>query len=684
MKKTLLAKAALTLLAMLFSITGARAIVTHTVYNGTATNTVVPVQGSQVGSNYIRSQFIIPKDQLAIMADGKISHMIFHADEDVVNWYAEAQFKVYVSETDDVSFTSNSYKTWNANAVVYSGKLAVNGKQLIVDFNSDFYYSGNKNLLIGIYQTSKNTNNTSTFYGQSWTTGNYTSIGGYSNSANSDGNTINRYRFLPKTTFVYTPGFIPTNMTVAKEVVDVPTTGGDPETVQSVNATISWEGDADSYEIRYRTRRELFSEDFSRGIPSTWTIRKGSGAYGNGWIGENGQAASYSWYNYNVYTADNWLITPKVQLGGILTFDVSVSAWHDIYEVKLSTTGIAEADFTNVVRELTPGIPGTEDFDLKDYQGQEGYIAFHHKNKDGYWLDIDNFKLTSGHAWKYATSTTNSVKLERLLPDLEYEYVVIGIKHDDVNNVDVRGEAPNKYFSTLSAEDIIIPDDEDNESMLYDLAGKTYNAFLENRSFKDKGIWNTLCLPFDVTVAGSPFEDALIYTVTNRSYVHANGKLVLRIDPVTPTKLTAGTPYLITWEGAKTVFEPFFRNVTFKNETNPITGSVTGGTSIVFTPNFKLLNFATADESVLFLSNNNLYSAGVGAKIKPQRAYFKTTGGSSVRGIAFEIEEDDADAINDVNANLNGNANIFNVAGQRMSKMQKGINIVNGKKIIIK
>ena len=38
----------------------------------------------------------------------------------------------------------------------------------------------------------------------------------------------------------------------------------------------------------------------------------------------------------------------------------------------------------------------------------------------------------------------------------------------------------------------------------------------------------------------------------------------------------------------------------------------------------------------------------------------------------------------DVNADLNGNANIYNVAGQRMGKMQKGINIVNGKKIIIK
>jgi hypothetical protein len=44
---------------------------------------------------------------------------------------------------------------------------------------------------------------------------------------------------------------------------------------------------------------------------------------------------------------------------------------------------------------------------------------------------------------------------------------------------------------------------------------------------------------------------------------------------------------------------------------------------------------------------------------------------------------DDATAIANVNVNDNDNqAVIYNVAGQRVSKMQKGINIVNGKKIL--
>ena len=46
----------------------------------------------------------------------------------------------------------------------------------------------------------------------------------------------------------------------------------------------------------------------------------------------------------------------------------------------------------------------------------------------------------------------------------------------------------------------------------------------------------------------------------------------------------------------------------------------------------------------------------------------------------------DPDGIKAVNAQwqMTGDQSIFNLAGQRLSKMQKGINIVNGKKILVK
>ena len=40
--------------------------------------------------------------------------------------------------------------------------------------------------------------------------------------------------------------------------------------------------------------------------------------------------------------------------------------------------------------------------------------------------------------------------------------------------------------------------------------------------------------------------------------------------------------------------------------------------------------------------------------------------------------------IADVKANVEANGVIYNLAGQRMAKLQKGLNIVNGKKLLVK
>ena len=52
---------------------------------------------------------------------------------------------------------------------------------------------------------------------------------------------------------------------------------------------------------------------------------------------------------------------------------------------------------------------------------------------------------------------------------------------------------------------------------------------------------------------------------------------------------------------------------------------------------------------------------------------------------AFDIEIAGADAIDDVRSKMEeGRSEIFNLAGQRMNRLQKGVNIVNGKKILVK
>ena len=73
------------------------------------------------------------------------------------------------------------------------------------------------------------------------------------------------------------------------------------------------------------------------------------------------------------------------------------------------------------------------------------------------------------------------------------------------------------------------------------------------------------------------------------------------------------------------------------------------------------------------------YQATTGSTIAAGKGYLEFTG-SGVK--AFTFDDGNATGINSIDANVNLNEPIYNVAGQRMSKMQRGINIIGNKKIL--
>ena len=93
-----------------------------------------------------------------------------------------------------------------------------------------------------------------------------------------------------------------------------------------------------------------------------------------------------------------------------------------------------------------------------------------------------------------------------------------------------------------------------------------------------------------------------------------------------------------------------------------------------------------ADGSQYVLANGTngvgFYKATPNSTIKAGKAYLLIVGGGNVKN--FYGFEDDATAIEMVNGQSSMVNEIYNVAGQRLQKMQKGINIVGGKKIAIK
>lgn len=91
----------------------------------------------------------------------------------------------------------------------------------------------------------------------------------------------------------------------------------------------------------------------------------------------------------------------------------------------------------------------------------------------------------------------------------------------------------------------------------------------------------------------------------------------------------------------------------------------------------------TADGSQYILADGSegvaFYQATTGSTIAVGKGYLEFTG-SGVK--AFTFDGDNATGINDLDANANLNEPIYNIAGQRMSKMQRGINIIGNKKIL--
>ena len=101
-------------------------------------------------------------------------------------------------------------------------------------------------------------------------------------------------------------------------------------------------------------------------------------------------------------------------------------------------------------------------------------------------------------------------------------------------------------------------------------------------------------------------------------------------------------------------------------------GTVTGGDGI-----YALSTLGgTAPVGFYPLTDTNI-------KIPAGKAYLNLSG-STVKAFTF-VFDDDATGIEETlsNSPLKGE-NIYNLAGQLIQKMQKGINIVNGKKVMVK
>ena len=226
-----------------------------------------------------------------------------------------------------------------------------------------------------------------------------------------------------------------------------------------------------------------------------------------------------------------------------------------------------------------------------------------------------------------------------------------------------------------------------NAATIASVDGKERTVKLTGRTLYKDGKWNTICLPFDVTIAGSPLDGATARTVTAASIT--GKKLSLTFGDAVTT-LTAGTPYIIKWASGSDLTETdlVFSNVTIDKTTHNFS-SGSGDTRVRFMGTYDVMSFDATDYSTLLLGGaNTLYYVGAGAGLGACRAYFKIgeDGGEARQITDFDLNFVDGESTG-ISAIDNGQSttdSYYNLAGQRVANPSRGLYIVNGRKVVVK
>ena len=245
-------------------------------------------------------------------------------------------------------------------------------------------------------------------------------------------------------------------------------------------------------------------------------------------------------------------------------------------------------------------------------------------------------------------------------------------------------------------------DESDNTETLTTYDGRSMNITLAGRTLYKDGLWNTLCLPFDVDdISGSPLAGATLKELSDATF--ADGTLTLTFAEA--TSIQAGQAYLIKWDKAdgydsasedtRDIKTPVFPGVTLAKDLrdDEISTDDSGTATVTFMGTYKKLSYDADDRTVLFLgANNTLYYPQSGASIGAQRAYFKLNGltvGNIVNSaIVLNFGDGETTGIGSIdNGELRiDNDDWYSLDGRKLDgkPTARGIYINNGKKFVIK
>ena len=229
-------------------------------------------------------------------------------------------------------------------------------------------------------------------------------------------------------------------------------------------------------------------------------------------------------------------------------------------------------------------------------------------------------------------------------------------------------------YSKLSS--IGLDESKDNAETISGNADKTVNVNLTRTLKAD--VWNTFCVPFDVTVEGSPLEGATIKQIASVTEKD-DGAVINFVDA--PATLEAGNAYLVRTTTA--IVNPTFNGVTVKNVTPT---NCSGNEKYQLIGIYSPLNIDASRYGKVFGINNQDKLAKVkeNTSIKGMRAYFLLANSATAAKLNFGGELTGIDAVDNGEAVMTGK--VYNLNGQYVGNslegLKKGVYVVNGKKVL--
>ena len=415
----------------------------------------------------------------------------------------------------------------------------------------------------------------------------------------------------------------------------------------ATSADVTWENEGNvAWNLRYRPYTPMPETfwDFENGTLEPWTTIDSDGdgyewhlwdpnslGYdpGDGVQLHGTMCATSASYQGTALTPDNWLISPQVTIDGPLSFwaggqDPSYAA--EVFAVYVCVGDPSDLNnFVKISEDITAESPIKQyTFDLADYQGQEGYVAFRHYGvTDMFRLNIDDIMIGewAGEAeWIYVNDIDEmEYTIDGLTPETEYEVQVQGNDGKETKNLSSWTESV--IFTTLA---------EGQEEPVYYVVG--FNDWSNPIEIGEEGA--------TVTVAAQDFEN---------SEDTAQEFKVITYDADGAT---------VWFGGADDNGVGYFE----------ITEELLGGEISLDTPgaNFRLPEAGTY----------NIKLIEVAAELPVK---------DPVETLKMIVTKESTTAIETIKSDVKGDNNYYNLMGQKVSgNLPAGIYIHNGKKIVVR